>query len=597
MTGDPVSGFSVSVICDLDARRTQERGMGMTPAKRVGPAISVGLALTLALAACGGDKEPSGTSTGGGAGNAVKGGTITVYHETDIEHLDPTRNYVTDSGTVGKLVTRTLTIFQWNPQKQAAELKPDLAKSWESSDDLKTWTFHLKDGLKYEDGNPVTAKDVKYGVERSFSPDLAEGSPYGHEYLDCKDYKGPYVAGNNGGKGCTAMDAPDDKTIVFRLNQPVAEFASTASMFTFSPVPQAKDTKTQYDNHPWATGPYKVESYARNKQLVLVRNENWDPATDDTRAALPDKFIFKFGNDPATVDQRLIANGAADQNSVTLGDGVQPENIAKTNSAAVKARVVESSDFCRRYIAFNQQHALMKNQKLREALYVGLDRTSYRDGRGGERLSKEIDSIVPETMDGYRAESTFKVPPAGDPARAKQLLTESGYKGEKLVLGSSDTGLAVKAAEAAQASWKAIGVNVEIKKIPGANYYSTQQNDASATDLVTAGWCFDWPSMSSIVDPVLGQDSTSPGKAAQNNYGRQSVGWDTMTTIKKEKDLAKATKDWADVYDEVMKTAPLVPTVKDLNVYVNGGNIVNAYPDQVFGGIYDLTHIGLKKVS
>ncbi|HEY3004545.1 MAG TPA: ABC transporter substrate-binding protein, partial [Kribbellaceae bacterium] len=404
------------------------------------------------------------------------------------------------------------------------------------------------------------------------------------------------VAGNNGGKGCTAMETPDDKTIIFHLAQAVSEFDQTASMFTFSPVPQAKDTKTQYDNHPIATGPYKVESYARNKQLVLVRNTNWDPKTDDVRKALPDKFIFKFGNDPGTVDQRLIANGTADQSSVSM-DGLQPENIAKTDSAAVKSRVVQSEDLCRRYIGFNEQHALLKNQKLREALYYGLDRTSYRDGRGGARLSKEIDSVVPQSMNGYEAESFFKVPPAGDPAKAKQLLTEAGYKGQKLVLGSSDTKVATKAAEAAQASWKAIGVNVEIKKIPGANYYSTQQNDASATDLVTAGWCPDWPSMSSVVAPVLGEDSTSPGKPAQNNYSRSTAGYDLIKAAATEKDTAKAVDLWKKAYSEIMKTAPLVPTVQDLNVYVNGSNITDAYADQPFGGIFDFTQIGLKKVS
>ena len=352
----------------------------MAHAKRVGSAL-VGLALTGALVACGGDNSSSGGGNNG-SNNAAgfKGGTLTVYYEKDVEHLDPTRNFVTDSGMIGKLITRSLTDYRYDAKAKKIVLEKDLADSWTSTPDAKSWTFKLKDGLKYEDGTPVKAADIKYNVERSFSADLAEGAPYAKQYLDCPGYKGPYVAGNNGGKGCTAIEVPDDKTITFKLNQPVASFEGTASMKTFSPVPQAKDTKTQYDNHPVATGPYKIETYTRKKQLTLVRNDQWDPKSDPLRTGLPDKIIFKFGDDPATVDQRLIANGTADQSAVSL-TGIQPENIAKTNAANVKDRVIESTDICRRYIGFNEQHPIMKDQKLREALFVGLDRNSYRDAQ------------------------------------------------------------------------------------------------------------------------------------------------------------------------------------------------------------------------
>jgi peptide/nickel transport system substrate-binding protein len=566
----------------------------MDHAKRVGPAIAASLALTLTAAACGGDKN-AGTATDEGTGG-VKGGTMTVYHVNDVEHLDPARNFVTDSGMIGKLITRTLTDYRYDAKAKKIVLENDLASSYESTKDFKTWTFKLKDGIKYEDGTPIKSADIKYNAERSFAADMAEGAPYAHEYLDCPGYKGPYVAGNNGGKGCTAIEVPDEKTIVFKLNRPVPTFEGTASMKIFSPVPAAKDTKTQYDNHPVSTGPYKIESYTRKKQLVLVRNDQWDPKTDPLRNALPDKFIFKFGDAEATVDQRLFANGAADQSSVSFA-GVQPENIAKTNQASVKDRVVQGTDICRRYIAFNQQKPLLKNQKLREALYYGLDRTSYRDGRGGERLAAVVDSIIPQDLDGYKPEATFKAPPEGDPVKAKQLLTEAGYKGEKLVLGTSDSGLAVKAAEAAQASWKAIGVNVDIRKIPGDNYYSTQQQDSSATDLITAGWCYDWASLATIVPSVLGPDSTAPNKPAQNNYGRGNAGWDTMAQLEKETDKAKLTTGLSDLYTEIMKTAPLVPTVQDLNVYVVGSNVDNAVADPNTGGFVDLTQIGLKKAN
>jgi peptide/nickel transport system substrate-binding protein len=561
--------------------------------KRTGVAIAVGFGLSLTAVACGGGSSDTPT---GQASAGAKGGTVTVYHVNDVEHLDPARNFVTDSQMIGKLITRTLTDYRYDAKSKKIILEKDLAESYEPSPDFKTWTFKLKDGLKYEDGTPIVAADIKYNAERSFAADMAEGAPYAHEYLDCKGYKGPYVADNNGGKGCTAIEVPDEKTIVFKLNRAVASFDGTASMNVFAPVPKAKDTKTQYDNHPVSSGPYKIESYTRKKQLVLVRNTNWDQKTDPLRDARPDKFIFKFGDSEASVDQRLIANGTADQASVSFA-GVQPENIAKTNQASVKDRVVQGTDICRRYIAFNQQKPLLKNQKLREALYYGLDRTSYRDGRGGERLAAVVDSIIPQDMEGYKKEETFNVPPEGDQAKAKQLLTEAGYKGEKLVLGTADSGLAVKAAEAAQASWKAIGVNVEIQKIPGDNYYSTQQQDSAATDLITAGWCYDWASLTTIVPSVFGPDTTAPGKAAQNNYARSQAGWDKMKALESETDKSKIETGLSDLYVEIMKTAPLVPTVQDLNVYVVGSNLENVVADPNTGGLPDLTQIGVKKVG
>ena len=566
----------------------------MVHAERVGMAI-VGMALGASLAGCQGEagSDPGDTSQGTGG---VKGGTVTVYSINDVEHLDPGRNFSADSVMISKLITRTLTDYRYDAKAKKIVLENDLAESYESSPDVKTWTFKLKDGIKYEDGTPVKAADIKYNVERSFSADLPEGAPYGHEYLACAGYKGPYVAGNNGGKGCTAIEVPDDKTIVFKLNRPVATFEGTASTKIFSPVPQAKDTKTQYDNHPVSTGPYKIESYTRKKQLVLARNDQWDQATDPLRNARPDKFIFKFGDAEALVDQRLFADGAADKSSVSF-NGVQPENVAKTDGANVKDRVVQGTDICRRYIAFNQQKPLLKNQKLREALYVGLDRTSYRDGHGGERLAAVVDSIIPEAMQGYQPEEHFRTPPEGDPVKAKQLLTEAGYKGEKLVLGTAEGGLAVKAAEAAQASWKAIGVNVDIVQIPGDNYFSTQLQDSAATDLITAGWCYDWPTLATIVPPVFGPDTTAPNKAAPNNYGRSTAGWDQLAALAKEGDKQKLEDGLSNLYAEIMKSAPLVPTIQDLNVYVVGSNIDNAVADPNSGGYPDLTQIGLKKAS
>src|SRR4029450_10126085 len=150
--------------------------MSMAHAKRVGSAL-VGLALTSAMVACGGDNSDSSGSSGASGAAGFKGGTVTVYHENDVEHLDPARNFVTDSGMIGKLITRSLTDYRYDAKAKKIVLEKDLADSWESTPDAKSWTFKLKDGLKYEDGTPIKAADIKYNVERSVSADLSEGGP------------------------------------------------------------------------------------------------------------------------------------------------------------------------------------------------------------------------------------------------------------------------------------------------------------------------------------------------------------------------------------------------------------------------------------
>ena len=575
----------------------------MAHAKRVGLAISASLALTLSLAACGGDESGGGGTDTGGT-EAVKGGTVTIYHASDFEHLDPQRNFVTDSQMAGRLLSRKLMEYKWDPKAKSVTLTNDLAAKVEKSADLKTWTFTLKDGLKYEDGSPIKGADIKYGVERSYVADMQEGAPYAKKFLACekvggKDYAGPYVAGNNGGKGCTGITAPADNQVVFKLSEANSEFDAVATMPTFTPVPQAKDTKTSYDNRVWSSGPYKIDNYTRKKSLELSRNPNWDPKTDELRTALPDKFKFVFGADEATVDQRLIANGQADQSAISFS-AVQAANLSKITQANVKDRVVQGGDNCRRYIAFNQLKKPMQDQKLREAMAIAFDKKAYIVARGGEQLNAVVKSIIPEDLPGYHDTDPFGAPETGDVEKAKALVEESSYNGEVLKLGASDaTDISVKAAEAAQAAWGKIGVKVEVQKVPGDNYYTYQQSDKTATDLITAGWCYDWASLSTIVPSVFGPEVPTDfqGKAAQNNYARSRVAWDKMPEIAKNPDNKAAQEEYSKLYDEIMKTAPIVPISKDINVYVVGSNIAGATPDPNNGGLIDVSQIGVKKAG
>src|SRR5690349_6565540 len=136
MTGIPVTRAAVTRRPDGGNRKKD----GMTYANRAGSVVATGLALTLTLAACGGDnkKDDAGAPS---SEQGTKGGIVTVYHASDFEHLDPARAFITDTGMSGQLLYRTLTAFKWDPQAKKVELVGDTAEKWENSDDFKTWTF------------------------------------------------------------------------------------------------------------------------------------------------------------------------------------------------------------------------------------------------------------------------------------------------------------------------------------------------------------------------------------------------------------------------------------------------------------------------
>lgn len=569
------------------------------------------VALALALAACGGGggggnasggSSPSaaGGATGasGAAGGGQTGGEIKILNQEDFEHLDPQRNFVTNSGNAGRLITRTLTQIKEEPG-QPPQIISDLAREWTPSNGNKTWTYTLKDNLKYEDGTPVTSKDIKYGVERSFSPDLAEGAPYARQYLVGSDqYKGPYVGGNNGGQGIPSIKTPDDKTIVFELNQPVADFMWTTSLFTFSPVPQAKDTKTEYDNKPIATGPYKIDSYVRGQSLVLSRNPNWDKSTDEYRTALPDRFNFAFGQDATVIDQRLLADAPADQNATSMDIQVQNASLARVVEPSIASRVVEGPSNCVRYIALNMSKPPFNNLKLRQAAQFAINKDDFATARGGERFGTIANSVIPKDLAGYKDIALYQAPDAGDPNRSKQLVAESGIASPKVTLATADQGRGLAAAEAVQASMNNAGFQVELRKIPGDNYYTTIQNDAQAPEMMQAGWCYDWPSASTVVPPVFGPDNIqAPKKHSTNNYSRYNnrEHWAEMKRIASEvTDPAQAAEQWSALNDKIMAESPVVPTFADGGVYLRGSKVTNAQISKSNGGEIDLVKVGVQ---
>ncbi len=209
-----------------------------------------------------------------------KGGTLKMgLGATWGDSFDPGNTYYAYSWNMARNYARSLVMFKPAPGKASLELVPDLATDLgKSSDGGKTWTYTIQKGLKFEDGTPITTKDIAYAVSRTFDrAELKLGPGYFANLLNWpKDYKGPYKGPKNADIS-SAIETPDDYTIVFHLKEPFAEFDYIAYLPQTAPVPAAKDTGAKYTTHPISSGPYMWKGNVDiNTGGTLVRNPNWD---------------------------------------------------------------------------------------------------------------------------------------------------------------------------------------------------------------------------------------------------------------------------------------------------------------------------------
>src|SRR5260370_27067547 len=136
---------------------------------------------------------------------------------------------------------------------------------------------------------------------------MCTGPSYSQAYLADPKSPRPYKDRAKNLMGLTSVQTPDATTIVFPLVAPFADFPYVLAFPNTAPVPPAKDTGSNYQLHPVSTGPYMFQSYQLNKQLTLVPNPNWNPATDPLAKQYPSKIILNLNVNQADIDQPLLA--------------------------------------------------------------------------------------------------------------------------------------------------------------------------------------------------------------------------------------------------------------------------------------------------
>lgn len=465
---------------------------------------------------------------------------------------------------------------------QEVEVVPDLATdTGRVSQDGLTWTYTLQEGLLFEDGTPITAADVKYGLERSFAPSLAGGLTYHKTLLaGTEGYTGPYE-----GAHLDSTEVPDERTIIFHLARPFGDWPWIVAQPAFAPVPAAKDDPATYTTQPVASGPYRLAEYATGSRARLTRNEHWDPATDTVRAALPDEIVFELSQDESTATQRLIASTGQDANAfgADLVAAAQLAQVSGNPQAAPRlATTPEGGPL--QYLAINTER--VADLQVRRAIAQAVSRDTVVAALGGELGAAAATTIVAPGIPG-RQEYT---PISEDADAAAQVL--GGANLGELVLLTQNTKAPLAVAEAVAQSLTQAGLSVRIDPVESQTFTErATQGDGSTYDLAIASWNADFPSAGAYIQPLLA--STEIGGGGYNisrcsNPDVDAAIQEALATL----DASAAAAQWAALDERAAADVPLVPLANRRNSFLAGSGVSGfhvesypAYPDYQSVGV------------
>jgi peptide/nickel transport system substrate-binding protein len=563
----------------------------------------------LVLVGCGGPST-SGPNTGGGTagGGAVggihnpsdaTGGTLRFANSGDWDSLDPADTYYAYSFNFIRNYGRALLMFKSAPGQQGATLVPDLAESLgRSSDDSKTWTYTLRQGVKFEDGTPVTSKDVKYAVERSLDKTTFPNGPtYFNDLLDRQGYTSPYSDPDPDKLGLKAIETPDDRTIVFRLRKAFSGFDYLAQLPATMPVPQAKDTGSKYKEHVVSTGPYMFQTNELGKRFTMVRNPHWDPATDPNRQPLPDRITVDLNVNADDVDNRLISG---DLDVSIEGAGVGPSAQGRILADQDLRANTDSALVARHWFtALNSDVAPLDNIHCRKAVLYAADRTGYQRAYGGATGGEIATNILPPVIPGAKRFDLYPVPNnTGDIAKARDELAQCGQP------DGFTTGISYRAerpkekatAEALQQSLARAGIRLEIKPYPLTDYgrlYAGKPDFAKSNGLglMVFGWGADWPDgygfLSQLVDSrVIRATGGNTNLGIKDPAIDQLLDQALLTT-----DTAAREQIWVDIDRKVMEGAFVLPGVWAKGLLYRPPNLTNVFITDGFQ-MYDYLALG-----
>jgi peptide/nickel transport system substrate-binding protein len=323
---------------------------------------------------------------------------------------------------------------------QSGQIVPALARTWDVSADGLVWTFKLRAGVLFHNGDKLTSKDVKATFDRI--RDKATASPKASEYA-----------------AIASVDAPDDATVVFKLSQPSAPFLAALASGWGAILPKSLiDQGWDFATKPVGTGPFVLKEFVRDSRIVLEKNPHY------WMAGLPklDRVIMNIIPDRAVQVQGLVS-GAID-----AVEFVDPADFPVLQ-ASKDVTIDKSMSALILVMAMNCQNPILSNLKVRQAVNYAIDKQQVLDiAYGGGTI---IGTFMDAT-NAYYKDFTSLYP--YNPEKAKSLLKEANVPADatfSMVL-PSNYDMHVKAGQLYQEMLSKVGLNVQIKLVDWPTWLS-----------------------------------------------------------------------------------------------------------------------------
>lgn len=591
--------------------------------KRIVAASAMVAAVGLTVAACGssskGGSGSGGTSSGGyNAGltsvvnpSSSTTGNVVMEDASALQSADPGNTYDATDWDVSRLWARTMLAFSPKPGAASETVVGDLATGpGQHNADNTQWTYTLRSGAKFSNGDPITAEDVAYAIARSNFGSVITGGPH---------YFKQYLVNTNTKAGTLETSASDvqlpsgltvsGNTLTFKLNTPVSDFDYLMTLPQTAPfdIAAGKDTGADYANNVISSGAYKIQSYSPESSMVLVPNSDFDSSTDPNKlhTVHASQITLKFKVSQDTIDQDILHNRAqADIGGVGVDTADQGTTLSNPNYKALADDPVNGFED---YLTLNAQVAPLDNINCRQAIEYAIDKAQVQSVMGGALGAGQIAStIIPPTLQGYVAHDTYPTPGnQGDTSKATSLVStcksQEGSKWNPVVNISafSDQPKTVDASNAIASMLNKIGFQTQVKSFQFSTWGTTigdfNWEKTNRVLIANAAWGPDYPDGSGFLTYMVGSPGVSmSGDASNYTYWTSSTFDGYMADALKASSQSEANADFAKADQYAMSQAVIVPLLDQTALDVRAKNATNVYVMNAYG-MYDYAAIGVSQ--